>query len=59
MKQAAQLPLSSFDVAQHSSSIRQPLISHNYQMATSGSSGLDVKPGNHMLRLDSDRGPDT
>ena len=60
MKQAAQLPLSSFDVAQHSVGIRQPLISHNYQMVTSGSSGLDAKTNNMgMMRLDSDRGPDT
>jgi len=58
MKQAAQLPLSSFDVAAQSNPLRQPLISHNYQMVTSGSSNM-MEHKNNGLRLDSDRGPDT
>jgi hypothetical protein len=58
MKQAAQLPLSSFDLAAHVNPLRQPLISHNYQMATSGSSNM-MENHKNGLRLDSDGGPDT
>ena len=69
MKQAVQLPLSSFDVAQQAAT-RQPLISHNqgYHMQTSGSSGM-AEHHHHLViagdkngtlgGIDSERGPET